>query len=314
MHNIACIGGGTGLFTLLSGLKKRSYNISAIVTMMDSGGSTGRLRDEFGYLPPGDVRQCLVALSDAPDDLRKLMTYRFRSAGDLAGHNLGNLILTALKDIAGGEYEAIEAMERMLNIKGKVLPVTLTSCHLVATLSDGSKIIGETNIDVPKHDPKLTIKKLELQPSAEIFSQTKEALLQADTIVLGPGDVYTSIMPNIVVDGFLDALKETKAKIIYVVNTMTKHGETAGFTAQKFVDHMKETLDGVHIDAIIVNTGNISEEQEAAYMQEQATPVKNDLQEGIIITGDLVNKEAFARHNSKALADAVEEAIKKCAG
>lgn len=314
--NIACIGGGTGLHTLLSGLKEVSRaELAAVVTMMDSGGSTGRLRDEFGYLPPGDVRQSLAALSEAPHMVRQLLQHRFTQEGSsLEGHTVGNIMLTALKDIYGDEYTAIEAMEKILRIRGHVYPVTVCDCQLVATLEDGSTVTGETNIDVPKHDPALRITGLRLEPAAEIFGRTKEALENADYILIGPGDLYTSIMPNLVVDGMVRALKQAKrngARIIFITNVMTKHGESTDFRASDFYRVVQEALDGVAIDAVIVNTGKISEEQRRAYEEEHAIPVINDLEEkGTIIVGeDLLNKENFARHHPQRLAHAVMRAV-----
>jgi uncharacterized cofD-like protein len=313
---IVCIGGGTGLHTLLSGLKEVSHaELAAVVTMMDSGGSTGRLRDEFGYLPPGDVRQSLAALSEAPHMVRQLLQHRFTQAGSsLEGHTVGNIMLTALKDIYGNEYTAIEAMEKILRIKGHVYPVTLCNCELVATLEDGSTVKGERNIDVPKHDPRLRITNLNLEPKAEIFERTAEALENADYIVIGPGDLYTSIMPNLVVDGMVRTLKQAKmngAKIIFITNVMTKHGESTGFTAADFYHVIQAALDGANVDAVIVNSGRISEQQRKAYAAENAVPVANDLEEkGILVVAeDLLNKENFARHHPHKLAHAVVRAI-----
>ena len=314
-----CIGGGTGLFTLLPGLKGTfpSAEITAVVSMMDSGGSTGRLRDEFGYLPPGDIRKCLVALSNAPQVLRQVMEYRFAAGEGLKGHNLGNLILTALKDIMPGtpeekEYRAIEAMAEMLNIHGNVYPVTLQDCHLKATLEDGTVIRGETNIDVPKHDANKRIATLELDPPAHIFERTRDAIVKADAIVIGPGDLYTSVLPNLVVSGVKEAIKEArarKAKVIYIVSTMTKHGETDGYTASEFVRRI-EAL-GVQPDMVVVNNGPISEQQRAAYAAEHSHPVKDDIDRKRyhVIEDDLVNREAFARHQPYKLAAAIGKVL-----
>jgi len=313
---IVCIGGGTGLHTLLSGLKELpNTELSAVVTMMDSGGSTGRLRDEFGYLPPGDVRQSLVALSEAPHIVRQLLQHRFTQAeSSLSGHTVGNIMLTALKDIYGNEYTAIEAMEQILRIKGKVYPVTLTNTQLVATLEDGSIVRGETNIDIPKHDPGLRITKLSLEPRAELFGRTAEALENADYITIGPGDLYTSIMANLVVDGMVRSLQQAKrngARIIFITNIMTKYGESTDFTAKDFYAVIQERLGNATIDAIIVNDGMISEEQKQAYAMEQAVPVRNDIDEKdvVLIAADLLNKRDFARHDPQKLASAVGRCI-----
>jgi len=316
MARIACIGGGTGLHTLLLGLKEvfADAQLSAIVTMMDSGGSTGRLRDEFGYLPPGDVRQSLVALSDAPQELRALMQHRFNASGSsLDGHVVGNILLTAFKDITGDEYAAIEAMERVLRIRGKVFPVTVDNCHLVARLEDGTLIKGETDIDIPKHDPSLKILEVFLEPNATLFPRTKEVLEDAQFIIIGPGDLYTSIMPNLAVQGMVEALQQAKrggTKIIFVTNTMTKHGETNGFGASDFYNIIKTKIGP--IDAVIVNNGKISDEQRDAYLKENAVPVQNDMGDDcVVVAEDLVNKDAFARHHPQKLARAIERAISR---
>lgn len=324
--HIVCIGGGTGLFTMLSGIKDefRDAKISAIVTMMDSGGSTGRLRDEFGYLPPGDIRQCLTALSEAPEEMRQLMQHRFDAPkSSLHGHTVGNILLTAAKDITGtnnqltAEYAAIEYMERIMRIRGKVYPVTLTNCHLLATLEDGTKIHGETNIDRPKHNPTLKITTLELEPKASLFEKTKHAIETANYILIGPGDIYTSLMPNLVVEGMHDAITAARArgaKVIYVTNTMTKNGETNGFTAKDFV-RIIEQKTGT-IDAVIVNTGVPSHELLEAYKKEYAIPVVNDLDANddlIVVAQDLMKAKDFARHDSKKLAIAVKQVIEQFA-
>jgi uncharacterized cofD-like protein len=317
MARIVCIGGGTGLYTLLSGLKAQfpADELAAVVTMMDSGSNSGRLRDEHGYLPPGDVRQSLVAFSDSSQELRALMQHRFQGDNGLNGYVVGNILLTALKDIYNGdEYEAISAMARILRIRGQVYPVTTMDSHLVATLEDSTEVRGETNIDVPKHDPSKRITGIYLDPPAILFGRTAQAIREADYIIIGPGDLYTSIMPNLVVDGMIEALKEAKshgARIIYVTNTMTKHGETNEFAASDFVNVVQGALDGARIDAVIINKGMISDEQRASYALEHAEPVADDLDPGscCIISGDLVSKRTFARHHPQKLANAVARAI-----
>ncbi|HEX7456742.1 MAG TPA: gluconeogenesis factor YvcK family protein, partial [Candidatus Nanoarchaeia archaeon] len=206
---IVVFGGGTGIFNLLRGLKRYTSNIVAIVTMMDSGGSSGRLRDEFGHLPPGDVRQALVALS--PDDrasltLRQLFNYRFSKGEGLEGHSFGNLFLTALTDITGGADKAIAEAGGVLGIRGRVYPVTLTNSNLVARLEDGSEIVGETNIDMRKERPDVKIDYVYLDPKAYAYPEVLKEIETADVIVLGPGDLYTSVIPNLLVDGVTDSI------------------------------------------------------------------------------------------------------------
>ena len=313
---IICIGGGTGLFSLLSGLRTnwQEAHLQAVVAMTDSGGSTGRLRDEFGTLPPGDVRQCLVALSDAPEDLRSLMQYRFASGGDLNGHSLGNLILTAGKKIADDEYAAIEMVERILNVRGKVYPVTLDDTHLVAHLADGTMIRGETRIDRPDLAPRAPIERPSFTLPARLFGKTGDAILSSDAIIIGPGDLYTSVLPNLIVGGVPEALARAQArgaKILYVVNTMTKHGETDGYTARAFVRRIAEAISPAKLDAVIVNDGVIGEAQRIAYSRERAEPVVNDLHDKIcfVYAADLVRRGEFARHDPESLAKAVRMTI-----
>ncbi len=329
---IACIGGGTGLHAELSGLKEEfpDAQLSAVVTMMDSGSNSGLLRDAFGHLPPGDVRQCLVALSDAPHELRSLMQHRFQPNGSekntLQGHVVGNILLTALKELTGGEYEAIEAMERILRIRGKVYPVTIDNAHLIAQLADGTAIKGEGNLYGPVRDLAVPIAGLTLEPQASIFPKTREVLERAHHIIIGPGGLHHSILPNLVVDGMRDALAAAKrngARITLVTNTMTKHGDTTGFCASDILRRVQQELDGVRIDAVIANGGTIPPELLTEYAQERAEPVRMDLGEEpggpIVVAADLVNDEpflkhgkpSFARHHPRKLAAIIRETIRR---
>jgi len=198
MKKIVVIGGGTGTFTVLRGLKEYPYDISAVVSMFDSGGSAGILRDEHGILPPGDIRKCLVALSHGEQEktLRELFNYRFKSGDSLKGHTFGNILLTALTELHKSEDKAIKIAGKLLNIQGKVLPVSLEQSHLCVELEDGSIIEGEVNIDIPKHDGNLRIKKAFLKPEVRGTSEAIDAILDADMVVIGPGDLYTSIIPK----------------------------------------------------------------------------------------------------------------------
>ncbi len=316
MTRLTCLGGGTGLFSLLSGLKETcpTAHLSAIVSMADSGGSTGRLRDEYGHLPAGDVRRCLVALSHAPLQLRQLMEYRF-GKGTLQGHSFGNLWLTALKEIIEGsreekEYHAIKIMEEILHIKDSVYPVTLTNTHLCAELQDGTIVRGETNIDIPKRQ-RAPIQRVYLDPEAILFEEAARAIGRADAIIIGPGDLYTSIMPNLIVKGVPEAIstaREHGTKIVFIVNTMTKHGETDGYTATDFVETIQTVLQ-TNLDHIICNTGAISEAQQASYEREHSFPVKDDLSGENIVRADLVGDADYARHNPKRLATVLHDLL-----
>jgi len=309
MSSVVVIGGGTGSYTLLRGLKKYTNDITAIVSMFDSGGSTGRLRDEFGYLPPGDVRRCILALTPEKSDtdvLRSLLDFRFKKGEGLNGHSMGNLLLTALKEITQDEILAIEKLSSLLGLKGRVLPVTLDNSHLCAELEDGTIVKGETNIDIPKHDPKLRIKKLFLEPNANALIDTIESIKNSDLVVIGPGDLYSSLIPNLLVKGISDAIKSSKAKKVYVCNVMTKYGETHGFKASDFLNELEKYLGKGTIQYMICNTEKGTNELLKIYAEENAFPVELDEQELInrvnLIKGDFINEGVLVRHDSRKLA------------
>jgi uncharacterized cofD-like protein len=312
MTSVVVIGGGTGSYTLLRGLKRHTDRITAIVSMFDSGGSTGRLRDEFGYLPPGDVRRCLLALAPEQSDtliLRQLLDHRFTRGAGLEGHSFGNLLLTALKDITGSELDAIEAASRILRLHGRVLPVTLDDSHLAAELEDGRTVKGETNIDIPRHDGTLRIRRLFLEPAARALPAALETIRNADLIAIGPGDLYTSVIPNLLVDGIPDAIRAAKAPKVYTCNLMTKPGETHGYTA---ADHLNEVMRylGGPVDAIICNSRQGSRDLLRKYEGEQKYPVKVEpgdiVRTGVrLIHEDLINEPMLIRHDSEKLAKAV---------
>lgn len=305
------IGGGTGLFTVLSGFQRyaAATDLAAVVSMMDSGGSTGRLRAELGTLPPGDIRKCLVALSDAPRDLLALFEHRFESSGHLSGHSLGNLVLTGAKTVAGGEYAGIELLERILLVRGHVYPVTLDDVQLVAELADGTEIVGEAAIDVRGETWRTPIRSVRLRPSARIFDRAAQALLAADHIVIGPGDLFTSLLPNLLVEGMRTTLVEARrrgARLHYVTNTMTKRGETDGYGTARFVEVVEAAV-GARLDAVVVNDGPVPAGLEEAYAREGATLVVHDLDDAgrLVVTGDLMSREQFARHDPRRLAAAL---------
>lgn len=310
---IVVIGGGTGTFVVLSGLRDYPIDLTAIISMADSGGSSGRLRDEFGILPPGDVRQALLALSTLPLEkvsLRRLLEYRFKNGVGLRGHSFGNLLLTALNEITGRADLAIAEAEKILDVKGRVLPVTLTDSHLCARLEDGTIIKGETNIDIRRVRPQLKILDVFLDPPAKIFPQAKKAVLEADLIVLGPGDLYTSTIPNLLVEGVCQAIAKSKATVVYVCNLMTKHGETDGFAVSDFVKEVQRYLGEAKkkLKFVLVNNRvKVSSALLHRYRQEKAYPVRYDKEKcqnlGVeIISLPLVTAGQLLRHDPKKLA------------
>ena len=309
MQKIVVIGGGTGSYTVLRGLKEYDdVDITAIVSMMDSGGSTGRLRDEFGFLPPGDVRRCLLALSPDTSGLRKVFEYRFQKGMGLNGHSLGNLFLTALRDITGKEEKAIEEAAKILNIKGRVLPVTTNHCHIGAILENKQVIVSETNIDIPKHDAKLKIQKLFLAPTPRAYKGAVKAIQEADKIVIGPGDLYTSVLPNILVIGIKQAIAKSKAKKIFVCNIMTKHGETSGFKVCDFMRELEKYLGKGIINYVICNNKKPSQKLLEKYDKEKAEFVETDIKDDKdlkIIKTDLLDNINLARHNPDKLAKTI---------
>lgn len=307
---IVVIGGGTGTFTVLSSLKSfRDLALTAVVTMTDDGGSTGVLRDELGVLPPGDVRRSLVALSESDKIVRKLFNYRFHS-GKLNGHSFGNLLLAALQDLLGGFDKAVDAASRILRVHGTVIPVTLDNVKLYAHLEDGELIAGETNIDIPKHDGSKRIHDVFIEPRARANKKTLRAIAQADLIVIGPGDLYTSIIPNFLVSGVSAALARSKAKKVYVANVMTKFGETNNFTVQDFVQTLERYIGGDVLDYVLYNTSLPSPQRRARYEGVKSECVKYEkntiVSKNIRYIGmPLITRTGFIRHDPKRLASAI---------
>lgn len=281
LPKVVCIGGGTGTFVALKGLKQHQLDLTAIVTMSDSGGSNKRIRDEFGLLPTSDIRQCFVALSDENGSvglMRKLFMYRFEKGTGIAGMTFGNLYFAALSDILGSQAEAIRQTRKVLRIKGKVIPVSYTDTNLSACYEDGSVVKEEHLIDEPNHDGTIRIKDVFLSPKADASPEAVSAISEADLIVLGPGDLYTSLIPNLLVDGIPQALKDTQATIVYVLNLMTKYGQTYQYSAS---DHMRALARfvGTNIDAVLINTGSIPIRALSVYAKSHEVPVIDDLVE-----------------------------------
>lgn len=303
---VVAIGGGTGASGLLRGLKEHTDKLTAIVTVADDGGSSGRFRKEFGMLPPGDIRNCLAALADGGPVLEKLFQHRFEE-GDLKGHPFGNIFLAAMTQVTGDFELAVKEANRVLNVRGRVLPATTTKLSLIAEHEDGSKTTGESLVG------KVTkpVKRLSLKPEdAPAGTDVVDAIMQADLVLLGPGSVYTSVLPNLLIPEILDALLKTTAVVGYVCNIMTQPGETQDFTAsqhvQTLIDHTSEAL----IDFVVVNTGKIPDALAAAYAAEHSVPVKADIDKLTelagsprIVTADLVKADHVVRHHPARLAE-----------
>jgi uncharacterized cofD-like protein len=305
--SIAAIGGGTGLSTLLRGLKKHTANLSAIVNVTDNGGSSGRLRENLGMLPPGDIRNCLLALADTEPLLEKVFQYRFTAGEGLKGHNLGNLFLAAMTESLGFEG-ALEAASKVLAVKGSVLPVTLDKLTLVALFADGREVHGESQITAERG----SIKKLRLEPAAStVYPAAEQAIMEADIVVVGPGSLYTSILANLLVPGVTEALRRSRARRIYICNVMTQPGETDGFSAsdhlQAIYDHVGESV----FDTVIVNSNrHVPVSLSQKYAAEGRYPVIPDIGKleelGVkVIATDLLAPEELVRHDSDRLADLV---------
>lgn len=308
MTKVVRIGGGSSGYSLLHGLKELPIEITAVVNMFDSGGSSGLLRDEYGMLPPGDIRRALAALAEGSkgEILRNLFNYRFKENGSVSGHSFGNLFLTALTSIYGSDIEGIRKASELLDLKGRVLPVSLDKSHLRATLEDGSVIEGETNIDIPKHDGSKRIIKLELTPAAKIFEEADLAIRQADVIIIGPGDLYTSILPNIIVEGMPEALRASKSKKVVICNLMTKWGETHGFKASDMLAELAKYSGIDTFDYAICNTSEVDPKLIAAYALEKKYPMTCDAKMSDyareILSGDFYSEADIARHDPEKIA------------
>lgn len=317
LKKIVVIGGGTGTFTVLSGLKKYPLDLSAIVTMADNGGSTGILRDELGVLPPGDVRQCLVALSHSDQLMRDLMNYRF-SKGRLKGHSFGNILLSALEKVTGDFDQAVDKASEILRIQGKVIPATLNKVNLIAEL-EGKRIIGESAI----RNSKLTdLKKIFLQPKAKANQNAIKAIQNADAIIVGPGDFYSSLVPNMLVSGIPEAIKKSKAKRIYICNLMTRQGHTSGFTVKRFTETIERYM-SCKFDYVIFNKEIPRKNLLKKYSYEggEIIEVDKNLPKDKFVGGNLINdrfpklqkqdliKRTLIRHNPEKLAKIILKLI-----
>ncbi len=299
---IVALGGGTGLPILLRGLKSYTSNLTAIVSMADDGGSSGRLRGELGILPPGDLRNCLIALADREQVMEELLSYRFEQGGTLAGHNVGNLLLAGLAELRGDFNLAVRELSKVLAVKGRVIPATLTPVVLGAELIDGEKICGESKITLST----TTIKRVYLEPEDCVaLPEALEAIKEADLIVLGPGSLFTSVIPNLLIKEIRSAVQQASASVVYVCNITTQFGETIDFLAS---DHVKalQTHGGVDlIDTVLVNTAPFRGRKKKGH--DYPKPVAVDLVElqklGVEIIGeDLVDQFIGTQHDADKLA------------
>ncbi len=310
--HIVVIGGGTGLHTLLRGLKQYTSNITAVVTVFDSGGSSGQLREELGVLPPGDIRNCLVALSEKESLMTQLFQYRFKN-GSLQGHSFGNLFITAMSEVSGDFPKAVEKSSEILAIRGKVLPSSTDDVVLCAQLENKTLIKGEDNISKSKD----RIESIFIQPPSILpLPETIKAIREADSIILGPGSLYTSIICNLLVKNIPEAICQSNALKIYVCNVMTQIGETDNFTASMHLEKLTKYLHQNCIDYALVNKSILSKKIAAKYQKEGAYMVKDDLQAKFgnrtnIIRQELLSEYNYARHDSNKVAESIMEIIHK---
>ncbi len=298
---IVAVGGGTGLSTLLRGLKEYSGNLTAVVTVADDGGSSGRLRRELGILPPGDVRNCIAALADAEPLMTKLFQYRFSEGSGLEGHSFGNLFIVAMSGVTGNFEEAVRATSRVLAVRGQILPSTLANVTLSAHTEDEEVIHGESNIT----DSLSVIREVYLQPAnVEANPDAVRALLNADIIVVGPGSLFTSVMPNLLVDGVRQAIQASPALKVYVCNVATQHGETDAFAVSDHYSALQRHLGGHLFHYVLANSnvrGRLPEKSHSqAVVADKAT-----LNGARVITTDVVSQDNRYHHDPKKLADAL---------
>lgn len=320
---VVTIGGGTGSFTLLSGLKKYPIELSAIVSMADDGGSTGVLRDELGVLPPGDVRQCLVALSDSSEMLRTLMNYRFEEGG-LTGHSFGNLFLSALEKITGNFSAGVEEAAKILNVKGEVIPVTKMDINLSVELNNGVILSGEHEINTNVEVGTIGIKKAFLSPRAKANPRAIQKILAADLIIIGPGNHYCSILPSLLVSGIPEAIRTSKAKVVYNCNLVNKRGHTDGFTLDAYVAELNRFLGQERVDFVTFNTRQPAKALMTRYRKTNSElvsfmPEENPKRRYRVLKADFLSRQtisqsksdkiahirSFIRHDSEKLAQAL---------
>lgn len=312
---IVVIGGGTGLSTMLRGLKYYTSNITAVVTVADDGGGSGDLREDLGILPPGDIRNCILALADTEPLMEELLQYRFKD-GRLKNQSFGNLFLAAMDGISANFEEAVNKMSSVLAVTGKVIPVTLENIVLKAELENGKIIQGESNIPVEALKNNSPIKRVFIEPEkAKALKDAVDAILEADAVILGPGSLYTSVIPNLLIKDITNALDKTKALKIYVSNIMTQKGETDNYSVEDHVKAIfKHSKNGI-IDYVMVNVGKLDKELEEKYSEETSRLVSIDEEKLKAMNVDIIEsdfikvKDGFIRHNAEKLAAILIETI-----
>jgi uncharacterized cofD-like protein len=320
---IVTLGGGSGQFALLSGLRDLEHiDITAVVSMVDSGGSTGRLRDEFGILPPGDILKCIVALSPHREVARGLLLKRFIEDRRLMGHNAGNLLLTMLSRYTESFPAGVQALAEILDVRGRILPVTIDQATLVAELTDGTRIFGEKAIDVPRGTQREKIRDVFLVPHhsdvISVYPPVLDAARSADYIIIGPGDLFTSIIAGLIVPGVKEAIQNSRAKVLYVLNIMTKFGETHNFTGWDFVGRLEGFMRR-EVDGILYNTARPEAPLIAQYRQQKAEFVEINPSEPCwgrraIHAADMLDTSGgIVRHDSKKLARRIRTIIDETA-
>ncbi len=308
---IAVVGGGHGLSVLLRGIKQATSNVTAVVTVADDGGSSGRLRQDLGIIPPGDLRNCLVALADTEPLMEKLFQHRFEGNSELAGHSFGNLFIAAMAQVTGDMETALLESSKVLAVKGKVLPASKDFVRLDAIMEDGSVVCGESKIP----EAHKRIHRVKLYPEhAEAVQSSLDAIRTASAIVLGPGSLYTSIMPNLLVEGIGDAVCRSKAVKIYICNVMTQPGETDGYTASMHVKAIMDHAGRNAVDYVIVNSTPVPENLKQKYAEKGAYPVLVDDDElnklGVgVIKADLITSKDAIHHDPKKLCDSVMRVV-----
>lgn len=301
-QNVVVMGGGTGIFPVTQALKHLEADVSTIIAVSDSGGSSGRIRDEFGFQPVGDLRQSLAALAenDGQAWIRRLLLYRFEKGNGLKGHNLGNLILTALQDLTGDTSEALEIATQIFRLSGTVIPATKEIVDLAITYEDGSQQIGEDYLNAESGMDK-KVANVTLQPDAILHPKATEAILNADSVIIGPGDLYASLLATLLPNDVPSVFANSNAQIIYVVNLMTRHLQTDNMTARDHVQAIEDQLQK-KIDMIIINNQPIPEPVLAIYQKANEHPVEDDLtDDSRVVRADILAEEAATSAKSDAL-------------